>query len=78
MEIKNRGKCIYKLQSCREALLERSKELEKNKLIRQPENHEDNQIKHLIDKTIQRGHQQSSPIIQIKLMTLLRFLLLNK
>ena len=55
---KTRGKCIYNLQSCREALLERTKELAKNKSIQQPEIYKDDQIKQLIEKTIQRGHQQ--------------------
>ena len=56
---KTRGKCIYNLQSCREALLEKTKELAKNKSIQQPEIYKDDQIKQLIEKTIQRGHQQS-------------------
>ena len=56
---KTRGKCIYNLQSCREALLERTKELAKNKSIQQPEIYKDDQIKQLIGQTIQRGHQQS-------------------
>ena len=54
---KTRGKCIYNLQSCREALLERTKELAKNKSIQQPEIYKDDQIKQLIGETIQRGHQ---------------------
>ena len=54
-----RGKCVYNLQSCREALLERTKELAKNKSIQQPEIYKDDQINQLIEKTIQRGHQQS-------------------
>ena len=53
-----RGKCIYNLQACREALLEKTKELAKNKSIQQPEIYKDDQIKQLIEKTIQRGHQQ--------------------
>ena len=56
---KFRGKCIYHLQACREALLEKTKELAKNKSIQQPEIYKDDQIKQLIEKTIQRGHQQS-------------------
>ena len=56
---KFRGKCIYNLQSCREALLEKTKELAKNKSIQQPEIYKDDQIKQLIEKAIQRGHQQS-------------------
>ena len=55
---KTRGKCIYNLQACREALLEKTKELSKNKSIQQPEIYKDDQIKQLIEKTIQRGHQQ--------------------
>jgi len=54
-----RGKCIYNLQACREALLEKTKELAKNKSIQQPEIYKDDQIKQLIEKTIKRGHQQS-------------------
>ena len=53
-----RGKCIYHLQACREALLEKTKELAKNKSIQQPEIYKDDQIKQIIEKTIQRGHQQ--------------------
>ena len=56
---KFRGKCIYNLQACKETLLEITKELEKNKSIQQPEIYKDDQINHLIEKTIQRGHQQS-------------------
>ena len=52
-----RGKCVYDLHSCREALLERTKELAKNKSIQQPEIYKDDQIKQLIKRTIQRGHQ---------------------
>ena len=49
---KTRGKCIYNLQSCREALLKKTKDLAKNKLIQQPEIYKDDQIKKLIEKAI--------------------------
>ena len=54
-----RGKCIYNLQSCREALLKKTKDLAKDKSIQRPEIYKDDQINQLIEKTIQRGHQQS-------------------
>ena len=54
---KTRGKCIYNLQSCREALLKKTKDLAKNKSIQQPEIYKDDQIKKLIEKAIQRNRQ---------------------
>ena len=54
---KTRGKCIYNLQSCREALLKKTKDLAKNKLIQQPEIYKDDQIKKLIEKAIQRNRK---------------------
>ena len=56
---KTRGKCIYNLQSCREALLKKTKDLAKDKSIQQPEIYKDEQINQLLEKALQRGHQQS-------------------
>ena len=56
---KTRGKCIYNLQSCREALLEKTKELAKNKSIQQPEIYNEDQIKQLTEKRVHMGSQKS-------------------
>jgi len=56
---KTRGKCIYNLQSCRKALLKNTKDLAKDKSIQQPEIYKDEQINQLLEKALQRGHQQS-------------------
>ena len=54
-----RGKCVYNLEDCRKALLERTKELVKNKSIQQSEIYNEDQIKQLTEKRVHRGSQKS-------------------
>ena len=49
-----RGKCIYNLQSCREALLERTKNLQNKKEIKYSESYNEAQIKSLIAQRIKK------------------------
>ena len=51
---KTRGKCIYNLQSCREALLERTKNLQNKKEIKYSESYNEAQIKSLIAQRIKK------------------------
>ena len=51
---KTRGKCIYNLQSCRAALLERTKNLQNKKEIQYSESYNEAQIKSLIAQRIKR------------------------
>ncbi len=45
-----RGKCIYSLEACREALLQRTKELETNKSIKKSEIYSESHIKRHLEK----------------------------
>ena len=49
-----RGKCVYNLQACREALLERTKHLQNKKEIQYSESYNEAQIKSLIAQRIKR------------------------